>query len=274
MQFWTNVAEAADRRYLKSFCFATNISSPAKGYTLPDYNKPRGLETFEPCSMSNFAAYGRWFQENNVSSLVPENVINIELVNQTFQLTLSNGERLSTMNVVLATGLSYYACLPANLAALPSTVVTHTSAISSFEPFKRARVAIVGAGQSALEAAALLYEVGAQPFLIVREPGVRWLTRTPKDRSMWQQVRRPISGLGVGPKSWMLHNFPGALQKLPDDLRHKLTSRHLVPDGAWWLRSRVEKLVPVYTSTIISEGHVDGAQLRLKLSNSNDGKPK
>ena len=51
---------------LKSFCFGTNISSPTRGSTFADYCIPRGLETFEPCSIRDFAAYGLWFQKKNV----------------------------------------------------------------------------------------------------------------------------------------------------------------------------------------------------------------
>ena len=36
--------------------FGTNISSPTSGFSFADYNTPRGLETFEPCSMANFGA--------------------------------------------------------------------------------------------------------------------------------------------------------------------------------------------------------------------------
>ena len=66
MRFWLDIAEAGGERYLKSYCFGTNISTPTPGYTFADYNKPRSLETFEPCSMANFAAYGQWFQQSNV----------------------------------------------------------------------------------------------------------------------------------------------------------------------------------------------------------------
>ena len=52
MLFWSRIAAAGGERYLKSFCFGTNISSPAAGSTFADYSIPRGLETFEPCSIS------------------------------------------------------------------------------------------------------------------------------------------------------------------------------------------------------------------------------
>src|SRR5271166_5109641 len=66
MQFWSQIAEAGGERYLKSYCFGTNISTPRRGYSFADYSEPLGLETFEPCSMEEFAAYGKWFQQKNV----------------------------------------------------------------------------------------------------------------------------------------------------------------------------------------------------------------
>src|SRR5579864_9755657 len=40
--------------FLKSFGFATNIPTPQKGYTLPEYCRARGLEAFEPILTSTF----------------------------------------------------------------------------------------------------------------------------------------------------------------------------------------------------------------------------
>ena len=77
MQFWSDIAEAGDERYLKSFCFGANLSTPAVGYSFADYNEPRGLETFEPCSIANFTAYGLWFQQHNVPWVEP---VEVELV--------------------------------------------------------------------------------------------------------------------------------------------------------------------------------------------------
>ena len=64
MQFWSEIAEAGGERYLKSYCFGTNISTPTPGFSFADYSEPRGLETFEPCSIGDFAAYGHWFQQS------------------------------------------------------------------------------------------------------------------------------------------------------------------------------------------------------------------
>jgi lysine/ornithine N-monooxygenase len=268
MWFWSQVAKAGSERYLKSFCFATNLSSPKPGFTLVDYNRPRGLETFDPCSMANFTSYGQWFQQHNAPWVEPVDVVNVERENDAFAVTLTSGERVIAAHVVVATGLSNFATSPSILSFLPANLASHTSEIESFESFNGRSVAVIGAGQSALEAAALLHEGGALPQLLVREDKVLWHTRVSSSRSRWQQVRKPISGLGVGPKAWALVNYPGALHSLPDQWRVWLTRNHLPPEGAWWLRKRVEDRVPIHLRTRVIDARVSGGQVALRLSDT------
>lgn len=158
MLFWSRIAEAGGERYLKSFCFGTNISSPRRGSTFADYCIPLGLETFEPCSIRDFAAYGLWFQKKNVGWVEPVEAERLSKRSDGFEITLSSGERVVAARVVVATGLSYFEAIPPVLTSLPASLVTHTSKIVAFSPFKGQSVAVIGAGQSALEAAALLHE--------------------------------------------------------------------------------------------------------------------
>lgn len=169
MQFWSDIAAAGGERYLKSYCFGTNISTPSPGYSFADYSKPRGLETFEPCSIKDFTAYGRWFQQENVPWVEPVDVAHLDRQADGFAVTLANGERFVANRVVIATGLAGFAFVPPEIASLSPAFATHTSRIASFGAFKGLEVAVIGAGQSALEAAALLYEAGARPHLLVRE---------------------------------------------------------------------------------------------------------
>lgn len=269
MQFWSDVARAGNERYLKSYCFGTSLSSPNPGFSLPEYNQPRGLETFEPCSMSNFADYGTWFQQNNVAWAEPVDVVRVARHAEGFSVLLANGEHLAAGQVVIATGLAKYATVPAVFASLPESLVIHTSKIDSFAAFKGRNIAIIGAGQSALEAAALLHEAGATPQLLVREDKVRWHDRIPQHgRSLWQQIRAPKSGLGFGPKAWALTQFPSGLNRMPEPWRARFVKGHLPPEGAWWLRDRVENLVPMKLSTTVVEARESAGGVVLRLKNS------
>jgi thioredoxin reductase len=253
MQFWTQIAEAADKRYLKSYCFGTNLSSPSPGYSFSDYNTPRNLETFEPCSMSNFAAYGRWFQENQVPWVEPVDVLEVRRESGRFAISLSNGEQFIANQVIVATGLANFANVPSALSSAPPSSVTHTSEIATFSSFKNRRVAVLGAGQSALEAAVLLHEAGAEPTLLVREHTISWHSRVHRRRSLWRRLRSPITGLGTGPKAWALTRFPHALHQMPDSFRTRVVKTHLPAEGAWWLRERFDNKVPVHFRTEVVE---------------------
>ena len=271
MQFWSNIAEAGGERYLKSYCFGTNISTPAPGYSFADYSKPRGLETFEPCSIGNFAAYGHWFQQRNVSWVEPVEVAHLARVAHDFAVKLADGETLVATDVVVATGLAYFPHLPPVLAPLSPALATHTSGITSFAAFKGHDVAVIGAGQSALEAAALLREAGARPHLLVRENSILWQSRVSLERNLWRRLRSPISGLGTGPKAWVLTRFPGAMHRVPATLRTRFVRNHLPAEGAWWLRERVEHRLPVHFGTTVIDAREVAGRVALGLRVANDG---
>ena len=266
MAFWAQIAAAGEERYLKSLCFGTSISTPVPGYRFADYNLPRGLETFEPCSMANFVDYGRWFQQNQVPGVEPEDVVGVESDGEDYRIALQGGARFKASHVVVATGLAKFAMAPKPLADLPATLATHSSRVADFRIFSGRSVAVVGAGQSALEAAALLLEAGATPHLIAREEKLLWHTRVRAERSLWRKLRSPLSGLGTGPKAWALTNYPGLVRHLPDPWRIEFVKRHLPPEGAWWLRPRVEDKVRIHTGAAVAEARAcaGGVELRLR----------
>ena len=273
MAFWSAIATAGPNRYLKSFCFGTNIDVPQPGYGFSEWSQARGLESFEPCSMQQFVDYGLWVQQRCVTSVERQDVVAIRREGSNFHLTLEDGETLLARRVVLATGLSSFDYLPQPFASLPEALCTHTVNVTGFNRFKGQSVAVIGSGQSALEAAALLREAGANPTLITRESQIRWMTALPRDRSLWRRIRSPLSNLASGPKAWLIANVPGAIHYLPDSLRTQLLTKFLPPEGAWWLRDRVDGKVETLTSTSLANASVNGGLCVLTLSaNSNQSK--
>ena len=271
MRFWSDIAKAGGERYLKSYCFGTNISTPTHGYSFADYSRPRGLETFEPCSIADFAAYGEWFQKENVPWAEQVDVKLVDKSTNGFQVTLANGECLKADKVVIATGLSGFAYVTPEIASLPSALVTHTSRIASFAAFKGREVAVIGAGQSALEAAALLREAGAQPYLLVREHSILWQNRVSLRRNLWRRLRSPISGLGTGPKALLLTHLPGLMHRVPEKWRTSFVRSHLPAEGAWWLRDRVENRLPVELGATVVRAREQADRVALRLRLAKDG---
>jgi hypothetical protein len=266
MAFWSAIATAGQERYLKSFCFGTNIDVPEPGYGFSEWSEARGLESFEPCSIRQFVDYGLWVQQRCVTSLERQNVVAIRREGSAFHLTLADGETLLARRVVLATGLSGFHYLPQPFAALPSALCTHTVNVTGFTGFAGQSVAVIGGGQSALEAAALLREAGANPTLIVREDEISWMTALPRRRSLWRRVRSPLSGLASGPKAWFLTNVPGAVHYLPNSLRTLIVAKLLPPEGAWWLRDRVDGKAETLTATSVADAREDAGACVLTLS--------
>ncbi|MGY3238670.1 cation diffusion facilitator CzcD-associated flavoprotein CzcO [Bradyrhizobium sp. USDA 4448] len=270
MRFWSDIAQAGGERYLKSFCFGTNLSTPRPGYSFADYNEPRGLETFEPCSIANFTEYGRWFQEHNVPWAEPVEVERVDHEDDGFTIFLADGERFVADRVVIATGLSGFAYIPPVLAKLPTNLAVHTSRVTSFAAFTGRDVAVIGAGQSALEAAALLSEAGARPHLLVRESSVRWHDRAALEPSRWERLRWPISGLGRGLKAKALTQFPGAMHRVPAKWRTRFVKSHLPAEGAWWLRHRVEGRLPIHLGASVVNANEVSGRLALELRFASD----
>jgi hypothetical protein len=268
MAFWSAIATAGQQRYLKSFCFGTNIDVPEPGYGFSEWSEARGLESFEPCSIQQFVDYGLWVQKRCVTSLEQQNVVAIRREGSAFHLTLRDGETFLARRVVLATGLSGFDHLPPPFAALPSDLCTHTVHVNGFTRFAGQSVAVIGSGQSALEAAALLGEAGANPTLIVREDEISWMTGLPRQRSLWRRIRSPLSGLASGPRAWFLTKVPGAVHYLPDRLRSQIVAKQLPPEGAWWLRDRVDGKVQTLTATSVADAREDAGGCVLTLSTS------
>jgi hypothetical protein len=261
-----------DGMFLKSFGFATNVYTPGGRLSFVEYCRERGLETFEPCAIADFARYGLWAQSQAVPELEQEDVIGIAAApGGGFLATLASGETVHARRVVVAVGLTYFARRPAVLEGLPSALASHTSDHREFAGFAGRDVCVLGAGQSALEAAALLREQGARPRLLVRAPSVRFAGRMATERTLLERLRAPQSGLGPGQKSWLLEKFPAALHYAPQTLRLNVLRTHLGPSGTWWLRDRVVDKMPIDTGCRVLGASARSGRLALRVASARDG---
>jgi hypothetical protein len=62
-----------------------------------------------------------------------------------------------------------------------------------------------------------------------------------------------------------LTKFPGGMHRLPSWWRTRFVRSHLPAEGAWWLRERVEGVVPIHCSTVVLDGRESGGRLLLRL---------
>jgi FAD-dependent urate hydroxylase len=161
---------------LKSEPYASEIASPNGGYDLAAYYMMRGFDYIEravPVPLERFLDYADWYIEQLVPGIRDVTAAEITVISGGFRVAFQDAEPVTTRKVVIATGVLPYARIPAELSGLPSDLVTHTSEHHDLARFRGRRVAVLGAGQSALETAALLHEAGADVTIIARIPGHR-----------------------------------------------------------------------------------------------------
>ena len=229
---------------LKSDGFASNLTSGSVAFTFEDFCHLTGRPyhaTQLPVAVEDFVAYGREFARRFVPSLDHREVSCVQADGSDFLVSVEGGEQLRCRHVVIATGVSLYKHLPPVLSALPRTLVTHASEVQTFAHLSGKRVAVVGRGASALNAAVLLAEEGAKVTLVSRSRKLHVHTQDdPAERSWLQRVRHPMSPLGPGLRSCLSYSFPQLFHKLPFPLRRMLTWKHLGPAGGAALQGRIQ----------------------------------
>lgn len=237
--------------FLKSQGFASNLSDPRGTHTLEAFCREAGRAYASyglPVPLDTFVSYGQWFQSE--LGLTVEEVLVKDVARQDggFELLLSDGDRVRAQRVVVAVGVEHFGHVPGYLSGLPSGLCTHSSAHKDLGVFGGKEVIVVGAGQSALESAALLHENGADVRVLVRRPDVAWNgLPLALDRPLLQRLREPEAGLGSGWNTWFYSNHPELFRRLPRGTRVGKARTALGPAGASWLRSRVEGKFPVLT---------------------------
>ncbi|MFI0511318.1 FAD-dependent oxidoreductase [Streptomyces sp. WSLK1-5] len=257
---------------LKSTPAASSLDAPRRGHTLADYcdaaGIPRLVTDEDIIPVETFIAYGQWFQQQLVPGLEQVRVVSVDRSERGgFQLKLDSGESFTARAVVVATGLSGLSHLPRELAAAvpdgpaPTGPLSHSSQHHDLGRWSGKELIVVGAGQSALETAALAAEAGAQVRVVARGRGSVDFGAPP-----WKQPRlRPESPFGRAWSLWALSYYPHPYRRLPAAVRHYLVRRVLGPLGAWWLRDRFEGKVQVTEVNRILKAHAAGGHPVLEV---------
>jgi lysine/ornithine N-monooxygenase len=258
---------------LKSDGFASNLSDPESSFTLEHFCAQEGIEyhrTEIPVPLESFVAYGMAFQRRFAPDLEEKQVTSLERVSDGFRLKVEDREEVAARYAAVAVGITHFPYVPPELDHFPPDLLTHSFAHSQPEQFRGARVALVGAGASALDLAALLNEQGAAVHLIARRAELAFQSRlAPGKRSVWKRLRQPSTGIGPGLKSFVFTEYPGLFRYLPADARVNIVRTHLGPAAGWPTRDRVVGRVPVSLGCRIDRAEAAGGQVRLRLSGRN-----
>jgi len=253
---------------LRSPWAASHISDPATALTMDAFGNHLGAQIPTPIPLDRFVEYGLWFQRQAVPEIDCRRITRIERGSQGFRVTLSDGEQLESRRVVVAAGIGSFARRPQAFEGLPPALVTHVSDQRDVRRFIGKRVAIIGAGQSALESAALIHEAGGEVEVIVRASDVHWLGWRARMQKLGPIAKLLYSPFDIGPAGISrIVAVPDAVKYFPRSAQDAFRRRALRPAGARWLVDRF-KAIPISTGRFVESAVPSGSRLRLRL---NDG---
>jgi hypothetical protein len=253
MQFWREQMPVG--MFLRSRLRASHISDPKRALKLDDFARARGRQLSNPIKLADFVDYARWFQRQAVPHIDPRRVRSIELRRGGFRLGLDDGETVLASRVVIAAGIGRFGWRPQPFDTLPEALVSHSSQHCDFEGFRGRKVVVVGAGQSALESAALLHESEADVEVVARSSSVFWLQETERPVCL-PLITPPPTGVGGRLLGW-LAAAPDVYHGLSGRARRFVLTRTYRPAGASWLRARLAQ-VPITTGRVITAVQAHG----------------
>lgn len=253
---------------LRSPLAGSHLSDPQRALTLDAYQAASGSEITAPLPLCRFVDYGRWFQSQAVPDTDARKIERIEKDGNGFRLTVEDGEVWKARRVTIAAGIEPFADKPEEFKHVPRELASHSCDHHDLGGFAEKKVVVIGAGQSALESAALLYEAGADVEVLVRAPFVRWLWR-----QKWFHTFKPVARMLYAPadvgQAGLSHLVarPNLFRRLPRSIQNRWGKRAIRPAGAGWLNPRCQP-IRITTSCVVTSAVSQGDRLVLTL---NDG---
>ena len=262
---------------LKSEGFASSLYDPTSSFTLETYCKEKRIPYSHvglPVPLDVFSSYGIEFQKRFVGELECKQVESVQGAPDGFRIRLDDGTMLSSRRVVVASGLTNYEYTPPNLAALPQEFVTHSSRHYEVGHFKGREVAIIGAGASALDLAALLHQAGAKVQVIARKPKIRFHDAPKTDKpSLLSRLRHPLTGIGPGWQLFFYANAPLVFRKMPQEFRFRKVREVLGPAPCWFVKEQIVGKIAFTLGVNIADAKIRNGRVNLRLVAS-DGSEK
>jgi thioredoxin reductase len=273
MHSWTDMMPKG--MHLKSEGFASDLYDADDSFTLENYCRetrqayaPVGL----PVPLQMFASYGIEFQRRFVPGVEKVHIAALKRVPGGFELTTEAGEVVSAKQVVVASGITHFGYVPPPLSELPGEFVSHSSKFGDLGGFRSKSVVVVGAGSSAIDFAALLREAGAEVQIVARRNKIDYHSPPIFRRSVKDRLSNPRSTLGTGWRSVLCEQGPQVFYSMPQDFRMKVVRKHLGPAPGWFVKDRVEGLMPIHLGAAVQTAEVRGNEVRLKIGQNGDSR--
>ena len=268
MSFWER--HMPKGMLLRSPLAGSHLSDPSRSLTLQAYELASRNQITSPLPLHRFTDYGRWFQSQVVPDLDTRKVDRVEKNGSGFYLALEDGETWKVRRVVVAAGIMPFAWHPLEFRKLPFGLASHACMHRDLSQFAGKRIAVIGAGQSALESAALLHEMGAEVEVLARSPFIRWLWR-----KKWFHTFKPVARLLYAPpdvgQAGLSHLVarPNLFRRMPRTWQDHLGKRAIRPAGAGWLNPRCEP-IRIQTGAEVVSAAPRGNQVELRLNGASD----
>jgi hypothetical protein len=259
MSSWRN--HMLTRTWLKSDGFASSLYDPKSAFTLASYCREQSLPYADvglPVPIETFVAYGLEFQKRFVAQHEESDVTAVYRTPSGFELTTQAGETVRSKRVVVAAGISHFSYIPPVFASLPQEFLTHSSHHKEVIGVKGRRVAVIGAGASAVDLAGLLQEADADTHLIARRAAIAFHGPSVEPRPITQRLLVPRSGLGLGWRSRLCTDAPLLLHSMPSRLRRRAVQRHLGPAPGWFAKGRFVGRVTSHLGTRMKQVGIRG----------------
>jgi cation diffusion facilitator CzcD-associated flavoprotein CzcO len=260
MSFW--MRHMPKGMFLRSPWDASHIGDPSAAPTLDEFERERRAAIARPIPLDDFVSYGTWVQTQAVPDAEDRTVAAVVPTSAGLRVSLDDGEQIETPRVVVAVGIARYAWRPEAFAHLPAPLASHSSDHPDLGVFAGRRVVVLGAGQSALESAALLHEGGAEVEVVVRARRLRWVGRATRDGAIGRVL---FDRTDVGP-ALVSHvvAHPTFFRRLRPSVQASMSRRSLVAGGATWLRERLRPVKFTLGRHVIGATPANG-ELRLRL---------
>jgi FAD-dependent urate hydroxylase len=268
MTFWENHMPAG--MCLRSNWDASHIADPGHELTLDAYCRQNGNHAAKPIPLNRFVEYGHWYQRQAAPDLERRGVGSIASDENGFRISLNEAESFTSRRVVVAAGIGNFATRPAEFKEIPTALASHSSEHNDLRKFKGRRIVVLGAGQSALESAALCKEAGAEVEVIARRGSLNWVGVHPRLHHLGVFSKMLYSNRDVGPAGLSrLVAMPYLFRRLPRHLQDKIAYRSIRPAGSGWLQPRLTE-VPVTLGHRVVRAAPTTSELRLELDDGSE----
>jgi hypothetical protein len=264
MSFWHTMPKGL---WMRSRRNGSSIGAVTGPLSMEGYTADTQAVVDRHLKLTTFIEYGHWYQQRVAPDVIRRQVVKLERDGRGFLLTFNDGTHLRATRVLTATGIAEFTRRPAMLRELPTELASHVADHGDYERFRGRSVAIIGAGQSALESAALMHEGGADVEVLARHPQVHWLHGDGLIDSLGRFAPLFYAPTDVGPIGISrLVATPEVFRRFPRPLFDVIAARAIRPAGASWLKPRLPD-VPITAGAVVTRAVPRADKLDLHLSN-------